>query len=198
MHFIRLLLSLAVLTFGSLPVLADRGSYFKFNQPVQGTEWVNGQANPILWKKGLLDGVDTVDLELARLSSDGLILAALNVPALPGQLNLFIENVPPGDDYYLIFIDSTLGAMYAVSPRFTILAAGSSVNSSASASAAVASATTVTVSGGPNPTAVFGTTFPALNNGALAWRINSNARHAFFGVGCAVATMILGAAWTIL
>ena len=39
---------------------------------------MNGQANPVIWKKGLLDGVPMFDLELARLSEDGLILVALN------------------------------------------------------------------------------------------------------------------------
>lgn len=41
-------------------------------------QWANGDVNPVRWTKGLLDGVNDVDLELARLSTDGLILVALN------------------------------------------------------------------------------------------------------------------------
>lgn len=58
-------------------------AYFQFIQPTTGTEWINGQTNPVIWKKGLLDGVPTFDLELARLSEDGLILVALNGASPP-------------------------------------------------------------------------------------------------------------------
>ena len=57
-------------------------AYFVVDQPTKTSQWVNGAANPITWTKGLLDGVDTIDLELARLSSDGLIFVARNGPSL--------------------------------------------------------------------------------------------------------------------
>ncbi|THG94064.1 hypothetical protein EW145_g8219, partial [Phellinidium pouzarii] len=116
MHLLKLVLSLLVLALGPLSSRADMGSYFQFIQPTTGTEWVNGKTNPILWQKGLLDGVVNFDLEIARLSEDGVIFAALNVNANSGKLNLFIQDVPAGDDYYLLFINSTHGGMYAISP----------------------------------------------------------------------------------
>src|SRR6266404_3043950 len=51
---------------------------FIVTSPVKGTEWVNGQTYAVTWTKGLLDGVDFVDLELLRMSKDGLILVARN------------------------------------------------------------------------------------------------------------------------
>ncbi|KAL5525055.1 hypothetical protein ACEPAF_8924 [Sanghuangporus sanghuang] len=199
MRFPRLPYSLAALALGSLLTRADMGSYFEFVQPTTGTEWVNGEVHPIIWEKGLLDGVGMFDLELARLSQDGIIKAALNVPANAHYMNVFIQDVPAADDYYLLFINSTHGGMYAISPRFTILEAGSSIqNASASAEAAVATATTLTISGGPNPTAVFATTFPAIDSGVQAWRLDSTARASTLGIMCAGAAVVLGAAWTVL
>ncbi|EJD04676.1 uncharacterized protein FOMMEDRAFT_18445 [Fomitiporia mediterranea MF3/22] len=198
---LRLLPCLAALALSPLLVCADLGSYFSFIQPTTGTEWVNGQANPILWEKGLLDGVAMFDLELARLSQDGLIKAALNVPANSGHLNVLIQDVPAADDYYLLFINSTHGGMYAISPRFTILSAGSTVqNASASASPAAKDATTLTISGGPNPTAVFATTFPAIENGGvLAGRfLSPDARSSVFGVLGAGFAVVMSAVWTLL
>lgn len=51
-------------------------AYFVINQPAKGATWVNNAVNPISWTKGLLDGVTAVDIELARLSEDGLIFVA--------------------------------------------------------------------------------------------------------------------------
>lgn len=83
-----------------------------------------------------------------------------------GSLNLALQDVPAGDDYYLLFINSTHGGMHAISPRFTILSAGSTANASDAAEAAVGTATTLSISGGPNPTAVFLTTFSAIAGSA--------------------------------
>lgn len=55
--------------------------------------------------------------------------------------------------------------MHAISPRFTILTAGSTGNGSESTGAA-ASATTVSLSGGPDPTAVFVATFSPIAGAA--------------------------------
>lgn len=49
-----------------------------FDVPNTGTQWMNGIANPLRWSKGLLDGVNAMDVELARLSTDGLLKVALN------------------------------------------------------------------------------------------------------------------------
>ena len=54
-----------------------------FHSPTTDTQWVNGLANPLSWSKGLLDGVNSVDIELARLSTDGLLKVALNGMSYP-------------------------------------------------------------------------------------------------------------------
>lgn len=53
------------------------------NQPVTGVEWVNSQANLVSWTKGVDDGLDNFDLELARLSADGIIFVAQNGMSSP-------------------------------------------------------------------------------------------------------------------
>ena len=47
-------------------------------QPAAGTQWANGQANAVQWVKGVNDGVVMVDVEMSRLSQDGLIFVARN------------------------------------------------------------------------------------------------------------------------
>ncbi|KAI0659490.1 hypothetical protein C8Q70DRAFT_915027 [Cubamyces menziesii] len=178
--------------------LAYANSYFVISQPAKGEQWVNGAVNPISWTKGLLDGVNSLDIELARLSQDGLIFVARDVPApsSTGSLNLLIQDIPAADDYYLLFLNSTHGVMYASSQRFSIVDAN---NGSAPASPA-AGAPTVTVSGGPNPTAVFATTFPPSANGvgAPAWRAVEGAHMQLVAVASAVVFCMLGGAWTVL
>ena len=102
--------------------------------------------------------------------------------------------MPAANDYYLLFINSTHGGMYGISPRFTILDAGASVNSSASASSAVAQATTLTVSGAPNPTVGFVQTFAAIS-GALPRRFDTSA---VAGMAAAAGAALVGAVLTTL
>jgi hypothetical protein len=118
---------------------------FSITQPQTGTQWVNGQANLITWQKPLLDNIHSFDIELTRLSSDGIIYVASGGtcphlmtlpccaywcrPAVPAStpnnaLNLALDSVPPGDDYFLIFLNSSHQTTYTVSSRFTILASG--------------------------------------------------------------------------
>ena len=54
----------------------DSKSDFIVNQPAASASWANGSPYPFSWTKGLLDGIDTFDIELTRLSEDGLILVA--------------------------------------------------------------------------------------------------------------------------
>jgi hypothetical protein len=51
-------------------------AYFIITEPSPTTTWQNGVPNLITWSKGLQDGVSTFDIELARLSQDGLIFVA--------------------------------------------------------------------------------------------------------------------------
>ncbi|KAH8979423.1 hypothetical protein EDB86DRAFT_3088950 [Lactarius hatsudake] len=76
------------------------------------------------------------------MSTDGLILVARDVPSSSGGLNIALNSVPAGDDYFLLVLNST----HWHHP--------------------LASKPTVTLSGGPNPTAQFAATFGS-SSGAL-------------------------------
>ncbi|KAI0035389.1 hypothetical protein K488DRAFT_43331 [Vararia minispora EC-137] len=138
---------------------------FQVVQPTKNAQWANGNTYGVTWSKGLMDGVNIFDLELARMSTSGLILIAQNVNAAANSINLAFTGVPAADDYYLLFINSTHGVLYASSAQFSILDA-SSASSTNDTSKPNSAQPTVTVSGGPNPTAVFATTFAAVS-GAL-------------------------------
>ncbi|KAI0712721.1 hypothetical protein C8T65DRAFT_646716 [Cerioporus squamosus] len=175
--------------------LTNASSYFVINTPSNGIQWSNNAINPITWTKGLLDGVTSVDVELARLSTDGLIFVAKDVstPLSTGALNLFLQDVPTGDDYYLLFLNSTHGVMYGASQRFAISDTGNGT-----APTPAAGAPTVTVSGGPNPTVGFATTFPPSANGVSALRAVEGARMQLVSMAGVVAVCVLGGAWTVL
>ena len=108
---------------------------------------------------------------------------------------MYLQDVPAGDDYFLIFINSTNGILHATSSRFEILAASSTPTASASLTAAPGVAT-VTVSGGPNPTQQFSTTFPAI--ASHAGRRRSIDAGLLAGVLATGLGMLLGAGWTAL
>jgi len=150
-----------VLAFFSVKASAN---YFIVSNPAASAQWSNNAANLLTWQKAVLDGVNMFDVEMSRMSTDGLTLIARNVPAAQGQLNLFLQDVPAGNDYFLIFINSTHGVLHTTSSLFTILPASSTPSGTTPNPAA--GVPTVTVSGGPNPTQQFATTFPALPSAA--------------------------------
>ncbi|KIM35382.1 hypothetical protein M413DRAFT_449769 [Hebeloma cylindrosporum] len=178
-----------VLAFLSLQVSAN---YFIITSPAAQSQWQNNAANLVSWEKGVLDDIYGFDVEMARMSKDGLTLVARNVPATQKRLNIFLQDVPAGDDYFLIFINSTHGVMHATSSKFTILASSASPSSTPPSPAE--GIPTVTVSGSPNPTQLFATTFPAIASGALRSVLESAQVNALivtlFGIG-------FGAVWTI-
>jgi len=141
-------------------------AYFVIQNPGNGTQLVNNVANLITWAKGVDDGIFGFDLEMTRMSKDGLFLIARNVVSGPGAINIYFENVPPGDDYFLLFINSTIGQMYSISSTFSILAADTTP--SVTPPSPANNAPTVTVSGTPIPTPLFGTTFATLPSSAVA------------------------------
>jgi hypothetical protein len=163
--------------------------YFIIENPEMNTQWVNNVSNLVAWTKGVADGVDGFDIEMTRLSEDGLTLVARNVPAVPPQINLMLIDVPPGDDYFLLFVNSTIGQRYVTSSQFTILAA--SATPSVAAPSPARGAATITVSGGPNPTLPFATTFPPLPGGAVALFTTIQANTFFLMLlGCALGTFL--------
>jgi hypothetical protein len=181
-----------------LGCLVSRASaYFIITEPTPSTVWVNGAANLISWSKGLLDGVNTFDIEMTRLSQDGLTFVARDVPTTTGNsLNVLLQDIPAADDYFLLFINSTHGIMYSTSSRFTILNATDSSSANSSQPSPNPSAPTVTVSGSPNPTNAFATTFPPSANGVKAgW--DSAWTSQLVSLACAFTACLMGAAWTV-
>lgn len=70
------------------------------------------------------------------------------------SINVYIQDLPTGDDYYVMFGNYTHGLLYTSSSIFSI-----SDSANSSSPSPDSSAPTVTVSGAPNPTAQFATTF---------------------------------------
>ncbi|KAI0248862.1 hypothetical protein BJV78DRAFT_1156187 [Lactifluus subvellereus] len=163
MFFPRYPSYLPLILAATLLPLAAHG-YFLVTSPTKGVEWVNGQTYPITWTKGLLDGIAQFDLELTRMSTEGLIFVARDISSSIGGINIALNGVPAGNDYFLLLLNSTHGGLYANSQVFSITNSGSG-----NSTARLASKPTVTISGGPNPTAQFATTFAQVN-GVNAWR----------------------------
>lgn len=110
------------------------------------------------------------------------------------SINIQLQDVPPGDDYFLLFLNSTHGVMYGTSPRFTVLPAGGTSNGTTTTNPKAA---TVTVSGAPNPTQAFATTFALAANSASRPTLLLHGGQTW-GVGGALLACMLGAAWTLL
>lgn len=134
-------------------------AYFIVNQPGSSTSWKNGSPYPVSWTVGLQDGIDTFDIELTRLSRAGIYFVAKELPVTMSGLNVVLQDVPAGDDYFLICINSTAGITYSVSSRFSVVDANAT-----GSNPSPASAPTVTVSGVPNSLSHFAQTFgPSIN-----------------------------------
>jgi hypothetical protein len=168
------------------------------SQPTVGSSWSNDAPNLLSWTKGVLDNIDTFDIEMTRLSQDGLTFVAKDVPATKSKsLSIYLKDVPPGDDYFLLFINSTHGIMYSTSSRFTVLPSGKQPN--ATTPQTDGTAATVTVSGSPNPTAAFATTFPPASNAAVALRRGLGMMSwstSLVGMTTVLGGCAAGAAWT--
>ncbi|KAG2361103.1 hypothetical protein BDR07DRAFT_1334972 [Suillus spraguei] len=147
---------LALLLSSLIPVQA----YFVVNQPGSSTSWKNGSPYPVSWTMGLKDGIDTFDIEITRLSRVGIYFVAKELPVTMSSLNVVLQDVPAGDDYFLICINSTAGVTYSVSSRFSVIDANAT-----GSNPSPASAPTVTVSGVPNPLSHFAQTFGPSTNG---------------------------------
>ncbi|KAH6912349.1 hypothetical protein BKA70DRAFT_1184949 [Coprinopsis sp. MPI-PUGE-AT-0042] len=179
-----------------LPVLAAQSvlGYFKVTHPTSESKWANGQQYHITWEKGLRDNVDLIDIEMSTVTGEGLILVAKNVKTYHGGINIFIENIPPADNWVVICINSTHGISHGTSEPFAILA--SSASSEAVAETPLDKVPTVTVTSGPNPTAFFQTTLPA--NGAGSVRPFEGLGRGLGGVAAVVGAGVAGMAWVLL
>ncbi|GAB1525402.1 hypothetical protein RhiTH_008563 [Rhizoctonia solani] len=168
-------------------------SYLKIKTPSPQHPWQIGQSNGLSWVSAF-EGVTQFDIELARLKTDGLLFVARNVSTSWNNLNIHLDSVPTGDDYYVLFLDSTHGNVYSMSERFSILAAGSTPTSGTVA-AANAGANEVTLKGGPNPTAQFAYTFVSENAALGGWRNEWVSRGV--GIGMGAVGVVLGCVLTV-
>lgn len=151
-----------------LPLSIAMGpSYFHINKPAAGDQWTQGQAHSTTWIHAV-DNIEIVDVELARMGSSGLLFVSREVPTGWGSLNILLNDVPPGDDYYFVFLNVTHGVVYSVSERFTILDSSTASANSTAQLAPDASKPTVTVTGSPGPLQTWGTTFGPQAAGAVA------------------------------
>ncbi|KAK2462535.1 hypothetical protein APHAL10511_005505 [Amanita phalloides] len=179
-------------------IALQSGAYFSFYEPKLNAKWQSNGVNVIAWAKGKLDGIDTFDIEFTRLSISGNWMVAKGVSHRQTSLNIFIQSLPAADDYLVLFINSTNGAVFAASPRFTILSTNATASSS-SFLTPVAGAPTVTVSSTPNPTQQFATTFPAGENSALTLRQSIGKWKVQVVAICATAvTGFFGGVWAVL
>jgi hypothetical protein len=177
--------------------LALGPSYFYITKPAKGDQWTQGDAHATTWVHAV-DGIDVVDVELGRTSTSGLLLGAREVPTRWGSLNLLLGDVPPGDDYYFIFMNVTHGLVYSVSEQFTILAASSSSSNSSSEIAPDPSKPTVTISGAPGPTMSFAATYGPQAAGALPLWGGLAAGQTTITLLSAVITSLLAGFWLVI
>ncbi|KAK0485284.1 hypothetical protein EDD18DRAFT_704250 [Armillaria luteobubalina] len=167
-------------------------SYFMVKEPREGAQWSNSAVNVLEWEKGVWDGVTHFDVEMTRMSEDGITYIAYNVPAQPSSptsLNIYLEDVPTGDDYFVLLINSTHGVMHCLSPRFSIVNATASASSASSSVTPDSSIATVTVSGAPDPTKGFVTTF-ASRASSVVWGVG---RGQAYGGATLVVGVVVGA-----
>jgi len=170
-----------------------RADYWVVTEPTTGVEWTNGKTNLLSWSKALLDGIDEFDVEMQRLSVSGLTYIAHNVPATINSLNVYLQDVPTADDYYVMFVNSTHGLLYASSQSFAI-----SDSSNSSSPSPATGAPTVTISGAPNPTQQFVTTFPASSNGMPGLKAVQESSLQIMAVLSVTVMCILGGVLTVL
>ncbi|KAF8331852.1 uncharacterized protein EI90DRAFT_3055631 [Cantharellus anzutake] len=131
---------------------AQTPSYFMITSPALNDTWTAKGLNVVKWVVGVDQGINAFDIELLRLSTDGILPIARQVPTTWSALNIDLEGVPTGDDYFAVFLNYDSSTVYSVSPRFQIKDnAGSTSNAAAGP--------TVTVSGSPGPTKAFAQTF---------------------------------------
>lgn len=150
------------------PSLAGTPSYFIVTSPAKNSTWINSGLNVVRWVSAK-EGVTSFDLQLVRLSSDGVIPIAKTVPTNWLAMNVYLTDTPPGDDYFLMFLNSEDSSMYSISPRFMIFSNGTAATGAVASNNAPIS--TVTVSGAPNPTMQFAQTF-AVSKASTTWGSN--------------------------
>ncbi|OJA10274.1 hypothetical protein AZE42_08685 [Rhizopogon vesiculosus] len=167
-------------------------AYFIVNQPGSSTTWKNGSPYPVSWTLGLLDGIETFDIEITRLSGGGVYLVATELPNTMTSLNVVLQDVPAGNDYFLLCRDSAAGITYSVSSRFSVADANAT-----GSNPSPASAPTATVSGTPNALSQYAQTFGAVATNGVAQPGWSGIRNQVTAISVAVGAVLVGGVMTL-
>ncbi|KAJ7577249.1 hypothetical protein C8J56DRAFT_754698, partial [Mycena floridula] len=150
-------------------------SYFTITSPSTVSTWNNDRDNILTWSKSPTDGISHFDIEMARLSTDGLLYVARNVPAVPPFLHIVLQDIAAGDDYFFFFLNATHGGTYASSPRFTVVddhAPSVETPAPVVGETKVAGGPTVTLSGSPGPTKGYAMIFDSYSRATnLSWSL---------------------------
>jgi len=128
-------------------------TYFGITTPTLNSNWTSNGLNTVRWTYAN-EGVQTVDMQLVRLTVDGVLPIAQAIPTTWGGFNVVLQDAPEGDDYFVLLLDSSGSTMYSLSQRFTISSTASPASSPVPSPVA-----SVTVSGAPNPTMKFAATY---------------------------------------
>jgi len=143
-------------------VLASTPSYFYVTAPTLNASWTNNGLNVVKWVSAK-EGIAKVDMQLVRLSVDGVLPIAQAIPTSWGGLNIVLQDTPEGNDYFILLLDSGGSTIYSLSQRFSI-----SKGASPASNGLPSPVPTATVSGAPNPTMQFAATYGASSASRLS------------------------------
>ncbi|KAK8858445.1 hypothetical protein IAR55_002672 [Kwoniella newhampshirensis] len=152
--------------------------YWPVAYPNANYPWVIGQKNLLSWLTGGATGIDSFDIQLHngnRTVMTGFIPIALRVPMerLPtgrknygGEIEVDLDtSIPTGDSFFLIFMNTYHGEVYAKSPKFSIYPSQPDNYTSADLPTATV---TATLTNAPNPTQQWAVTLNGIDADATA------------------------------
>ncbi|OCF31303.1 hypothetical protein I317_02207 [Kwoniella heveanensis CBS 569] len=170
-------LSLLLLPFLPL-VLSISSIYWPVTHPSATYPWVLGQKNLVAWTTGGGTGIDSFDIQLHNFNSSimiGFIPIALRVPMerLPtgkknygGEIEVDLNvQLPTGDGFFLIFMNTYHGEVYSKSPKFSIYSSTPDNYTEPDLPTATVTATVTTI---PNPTQQWAITLNGIDPDATA------------------------------
>ncbi|AAW43128.1 hypothetical protein CNBD4010 [Cryptococcus deneoformans B-3501A] len=152
--------------------------YWPVSNPDPSNPWVIGEKNLLAWTTGSGTGVQSFDVQLHNSNRSvmvGFLPIALRVPMerLPsgyknygGEMEVDLgSNIPTGDGFYLLFMNTYHGEVYAKSKKFSIYASTPANFTSADLPTATV---TATLSEAPNPTQQWAITLNGVDQDATA------------------------------
>ncbi|WVR06207.1 hypothetical protein IAU60_003237 [Kwoniella sp. DSM 27419] len=153
--------SLLLLPFLPL-VLSLSTIYWPVTHPSKDNPWILGQKNLCAWTTGGGTGIDSFDIQLHNFNKSvmiGFVPVALRVPMeklssgsknYGGEIEVDLNlNLPTGDGFFLLFMNTYHGQVYSKSPQFSIYP---STPDNFTAPDLPTATITATVTRNPNPT----------------------------------------------